>query len=86
MICRIHLVCETVLSLFCSVTDLSTEQFFDEMSKEFFMWCEKSVEIQTNYKIVYSDRFAVIRGSSFVCRIFHNLFFFGGTRIVQRQH
>ncbi len=55
------IVCETwfvIFTLFvtqffhisCSITDLPTELLFDEMSKEFFMWYDESVEIQMNYE------------------------------------
>ncbi len=47
MIRHIRLVCETVFSHF---TDLSTERFFDEMSKEFFVWHQTKYKIQMNYE------------------------------------
>ncbi len=48
MIPHIHLVRETVFSHF--ITNFSTEWFFDETSKEFFVLHEKSIEIQTKYE------------------------------------
>ncbi len=41
MIRHIRLICEKVFLHF--VTDLSSEQFFDKMSKEFFIWLKQFV-------------------------------------------
>ncbi len=57
------------------LADLWTKWFFDEMSKEFFVWREKSVKIQMNYEqcIVIDLRLFALR--HFFVEIFTISFF-----------
>ncbi len=62
MIRPICLLCETVFWILCFIDDLSTEWFFDETSKEFLVWRQKSTTSYTKFRRImkYSDWFQFI--------------------------